>query len=175
MALVYNRNDDVATAVVISGFKSLPLILQTLGEVWNHQDEGHPLSGLEVHTDRGCNSEHSQPLSQTKEWKGEIEITVCYPKKESNWGIGLGGPLPQVLPQFRFLLVTCSTPFPGYVSRCVSQIFFRSDCFNFLPVFVFGLWLLMSCGIRSGFSDLESALTWTKIPILAYCLIWFFY
>ena len=32
MALVYNCNNDVAAAVVISGFKSLPLLLQTLGE-----------------------------------------------------------------------------------------------------------------------------------------------
>jgi len=33
---------------------SLPLILQTLGEVQSHQDKGHPLLDSEIHADRGC-------------------------------------------------------------------------------------------------------------------------
>ena len=50
--------------------------------------------------------------------------------------------------------VDCSTPYPGYVLRYVSQIFL-TILFSFLPVCIFELWLLILLSIRSGFSVRE--------------------
>ena len=63
---------------------SFPLFLQTLREIESHQDEGHPLSGSEVHLGRGCDEERSRSLFQG-EWGEKRKPKSAFPIKNQNW------------------------------------------------------------------------------------------